>query len=168
MQNSSDDEAGGGKGMQPVIVFPFRLPKAGAVAIQRALHTTDGASRGHVSRTSALREELVAALTPAGGGQVSTALVLQKAERYLPSLCGLACALTNQPRLHLNEPLNFKWTSSLRKTKHKTTGSRKMYLDWDFKFELVMTLNVRPPPLGALQSPRPERVSCVRWCVSVV
>lgn len=127
--------------MQPVIVFPFRLPKAGAVAIQRALHTTDGASRGHVSRTSALREELVAALTPAGGGQVSTALVLQKAERYLPSLCGLACALTNQPRLHLNEPLNFKWTSSLRKTKHKTTGSRKMYLDWDFKFELVMTLN---------------------------
>jgi hypothetical protein len=144
---SSDDDAGGGKGWQPIVVFPFRLPKAGPVAIQRALHATDGESRGNISRTSALRDELYAALSGStgGSGDVSTALVLQKAERYLPSLCGLACALTNQPRLHLNEPLSFKWASALRKTKHKT-GSRKLYLDWDFHFELVMTLNVLTPP----------------------
>jgi hypothetical protein len=165
MQNSSDDEAGGGKATQPVIVFPFRLPKAGPVAIQKSLHTTDGASRGHVSRTSALRDELYAALTPSGGADVSTALVLQKAERYLPSLCGLACALTNQPRLHLAEPLSFKWASSLRKTKHKT-GSRKMYLDWDFHFELVMTLNVRPRTSTA-RAVLSYDLNLVRACVHV-
>jgi len=142
MQNDSETEAGGGKGFQPVVVFPFRLPKAGPIAFERILQTKDGASRSHIARTASLRDELCAALSTVSGptGEPSTALVIQKTERYLPSVCGLACALSNQPRLRLDEPLTFKWTSALRKTKHKT-GSRKMYLDWDFHFELVMTIN---------------------------
>jgi hypothetical protein len=117
------------------LFFPFILPRTQRIDFKLCIRAEPRSeAKRHLIEFTSRRDEMCEALYA-----TNMSALINTLNAHLEGMYGLASSLQSQPYLHLNEPISICWTSALRKTAHKT-GSRKMHMCFDFRFEVIMIL----------------------------
>lgn len=89
------------KHSQPVLVYPFFIPKTKKVEFYKFIQTQDIGTRDNLQAATAARDELVVALER----ESNFHMINQTVDRYLPCIYGIACSIENNPNIRMVQPL---------------------------------------------------------------
>eukprot|EP01089_Gocevia_fonbrunei_P001650 TRINITY_DN1153_c0_g1_i3.p1 TRINITY_DN1153_c0_g1~~TRINITY_DN1153_c0_g1_i3.p1 ORF type:complete len:377 (-),score=48.54 TRINITY_DN1153_c0_g1_i3:63-1193(-) len=120
---------------QPILIYPFFIPKTKPIELYKIILSDDVVSKDNLQAITAKRDAMIQNLNSGDNMQ----MIIKSIEAYFPYVYALACSIENNPNLRLATPLGFSWTSSLRKSRHRT-GSRKMHICFGYNYELIMVL----------------------------